>query len=250
MNLNVLAKTINIQDIDITETCRRDYENYKSDPDYKSFADFCCQSHGKPSVFTGESLFNKDYKYGYVLLNKAGEVDKVIKRTNPNSKWDWYVIGGRWSGLLRLKPEYKDKYKSPDVYDTFHAGHNQSEEDRLSEGLYVDSCLKGEVDWDYMRTKAAQEAAESYDAVMEFLGHTPINKTWKEFLKKVDNKEIAIEEARTEYYLQPRCNCWKAQQAEQSIINSKNLPNVEKLITIQMQRETFMKKESPLIFRG
>lgn len=23
--------------------------------------------------------------------------------TNPNSEWDWYVIGGRWRGLLRLK---------------------------------------------------------------------------------------------------------------------------------------------------
>lgn len=23
---------------------------------------------------------------------------------NPNAKWDWYAIGGRWSGLLKLKP--------------------------------------------------------------------------------------------------------------------------------------------------
>lgn len=24
--------------------------------------------------------------------------------TNPNAKWDWWAIGGRWSGLLKLKP--------------------------------------------------------------------------------------------------------------------------------------------------
>lgn len=26
------------------------------------------------------------------------------RRTNPNAKWDWWVVGGRWTGLLMLKP--------------------------------------------------------------------------------------------------------------------------------------------------
>ena len=29
------------------------------------------------------------------------EVVKIIDRTNPNAKWDWYVLGGRWSGQFQ-----------------------------------------------------------------------------------------------------------------------------------------------------
>lgn len=39
---------------------------------------------------------------------------------NPNSKWDWYLIGGRWSGSLKLKEpendwEYVDSAKIKDI---------------------------------------------------------------------------------------------------------------------------------------
>lgn len=40
------------------------------------------------------------HKYGYVLLTADGDVYKVIDRTNPNKKWDWWTVGGRWSGML------------------------------------------------------------------------------------------------------------------------------------------------------
>lgn len=50
--------------------------------------------------FVYESLetFIRDY-YGYEK-NQYGEWGRW---TNPNAKWDWWVIGGRWSGLLLNK---------------------------------------------------------------------------------------------------------------------------------------------------
>lgn len=42
--------------------------------------------------------FMENY-YGY-HQNDYGEWGYI---TNPNAKWDWYVIGGRWSQYLRLK---------------------------------------------------------------------------------------------------------------------------------------------------
>src|SRR5687768_5462716 len=36
---------------------------------------------------------NKDGKYGYWQ--------------NPNKKWDWYDLGGRWAGYFKLKPGRK-----------------------------------------------------------------------------------------------------------------------------------------------
>lgn len=39
--------------------------------------------------------FAEDF-HGYEI-----EGDKIGRWTNPNRKWDWWVVGGRWSGLLR-----------------------------------------------------------------------------------------------------------------------------------------------------
>ena len=36
-----------------------------------------------------------------VLSRKNEDVHTIYTRnTNPNAKWDWWVIGGRWNGLL------------------------------------------------------------------------------------------------------------------------------------------------------
>ena len=34
---------------------------------------------------------------------KWDENDNLISHYNPDSRWDWYSIGGRWSGFLPLK---------------------------------------------------------------------------------------------------------------------------------------------------
>jgi hypothetical protein len=36
---------------------------------------------------------------------KDEETGKYGYWENPNAKWDWWVVGGRWSGLLKLKDE-------------------------------------------------------------------------------------------------------------------------------------------------
>lgn len=48
---------------------------------YGSFESFAKNYHGVDP--------NEDGKFGYYH--------------NPNSKWDWYQLGGRWSGLIKLK---------------------------------------------------------------------------------------------------------------------------------------------------
>lgn len=44
------------------------------------------------------------HKYSYYTVDQAGEVLKVVRRTNPNKRWDWYVVGGRYSGRLDVNP--------------------------------------------------------------------------------------------------------------------------------------------------
>lgn len=43
------------------------------------------------------------HKYGWVRVDERGEVIEAIDRTNPNKKWDWWAVGGRWPGQLMLK---------------------------------------------------------------------------------------------------------------------------------------------------
>ena len=46
------------------------------------------------------------YHHEIVPYLKDGVVDKdgnIISTYNPDSKWDWYEIGGRWSGMLLIK---------------------------------------------------------------------------------------------------------------------------------------------------
>lgn len=48
-----------------------------------------------------------EHKYGWVrvkVVNGKAEVVEIVRRTNPNKKWDWYVPGGRWKETLILKP--------------------------------------------------------------------------------------------------------------------------------------------------
>ena len=81
------------------------------------------------------------HKYGYTLVDVAGEMVATFDRTNPNKKWDWYKVGGRWGGFFKT-----------------------------ADGK-VDQCRKGLVDVEGMRDEAGTKAAKKFD---KFLGLT----TW------------------------------------------------------------------------
>lgn len=67
-----------------------------------TFTQYVLEYESKTPLNPGQRK-NKDHKYGYAKLNKNGEVTQVIDRTNPNYKWDWYQLGGRWTGFFKLK---------------------------------------------------------------------------------------------------------------------------------------------------
>lgn len=62
--------------------------------------------------------FNEDVEPGYPFAvfeeDDDYDVDAVCGKRgywhNPDARWDWYCIGGRWAGLLKLKEECVDKY--------------------------------------------------------------------------------------------------------------------------------------------
>jgi len=67
--------------------------------------------------------------------------DKIGRVTNPNSKWDWWVIGGRWSDFLHLKS-----------------------------GGKADQAQKKDIDFEAPKQEARARAKESYARAKTALG--------------------------------------------------------------------------------
>lgn len=46
----------------------------------------------------------EEYMMESIGMVKDEETGRYGYYTNPNAKWDWFVIGGRWRGMVKLKP--------------------------------------------------------------------------------------------------------------------------------------------------
>lgn len=128
----------------------------------------------------------KLHKYGYVLLNSDGSLAKAIRRTNENSKWDWYQVGGRWNGYFKMKPGANGELGTASFMG-----------EPAAKG-FCDSALKKDIDFESMRSEAGAKAAEEYDSFHAVVKGREL-KPWDEFI--LDYKDI--EEARTAWHSNP-----------------------------------------------
>jgi hypothetical protein len=114
----------------------------------QSFAAWAHDYYGSEILEEGEEpdLAGR-HKYGWLRVSRVAtpaggyEVLAVIDRTNPNKHWDWWEIGGRWDGFLRLK-----------------------------DGLSANQSLKGDVDFGAMRDQARNEARERWRKAHSVIG--------------------------------------------------------------------------------
>lgn len=112
---------------------------------------------------------------------------------NPNKKWDWYVEGGRWNGMLKVKPEFLSRYDG--------LTHN---------GTHVDSILIEHLDIAGMRDDAGAEAAKNFDFAMKVVEGTPVHRAWADIRDSFAAEGKSIDEARKAYHEQPRVVAWHA----------------------------------------
>lgn len=186
-----------VQEIDRTEEARTEYAEREDKSE--GLAAFIEGWYGHEVVPFGEKPdLEGRHQFGYVLVNEAGEVEKVVRRTNPNKQWDWYVLGGRWSGMFRLKPgATSGVVGSPGLFTA------------EAPAGYADAALKGEIDFEAMRIEAEGKAAEDYDAIRSIIEPhlaTPVV-PWPELRAKYlgDSPELpgGIQAARDTYHAQP-----------------------------------------------
>jgi hypothetical protein len=104
--------------------------------------------------------------HGY---EKHEDDDRIGDVTNPNAKWDWWVVGGRWTGF------FKPRNGAEAVLGQSGAFGNQPKEG------YADQLRKGDIDFEGMREDARQKAADKYHEFhMATLGIDPPERTWAE----------------------------------------------------------------------
>lgn len=179
-----------VQDVDVTDEL-----DLPENPTMEQIEDALGYYGLEDKIVDDESKVEKvgdecNHKYGYAIV-KDGKLVKAINRTNPNRKWDWYQVGGRWSGLLRLKPGAEGE-----VGERSWMNRNEP-----SAPEFCDSALKGDIDFEKMRQDAADEAAQDWDDAHEIIGDRSWL-TWEEVQKVIteDQGEKKVWDLRREFY--------------------------------------------------
>ena len=175
-----------VVDVDETAEVLQEYaERDKSDG--KGLLEWACDWHGMKATTAANLDLEGEHKYGYILLDDAGEPVKFVRRTNPNKKWNWYQVGGRWTGFFKVKEGAEADVGTPGLMTPrAEAGHG-------------DSLLKRDVDMEGMRADAVARALAMFDHFEPaFRGH-PIP-VFAEFRARFPD---SIDAAREAYHADP-----------------------------------------------
>lgn len=117
---------------------------------------------------------NKRYSEDPILLDEDGRAYQMTTR-NPQAKWDWWTIGGRWSG--------------------YFVGVG---------GSRCDSGRKSALDLDALRALKAAEARITHAKFRAVIAGTPEPVPWRTYADNISEGSCTIDEARREYHAQPR----------------------------------------------
>lgn len=117
-------------------------------------------------------------------------------RYNPNAKWDWYLMGGRWTGFFKLK--------------SGSVPHTVGEPGIMTEPAdpsCADQARKGDIDFAAMQGAASRKRRRQYLAVAELCGGSvPTLRPWTEI---VEYKHISIDAKRALYWNQLGVVAWR-----------------------------------------
>ena len=131
-----------------------------------------------------------------LLLSEDGTRAYTMSTYNPESKWDYWRVGGRWGGYFTYRADCAAQviktergWDSPDVVMPTHC----------------DGGPKSALDIKAMREEKAAGARKLYAEYQEVIAGTPAALPWSAFRDNVsEGNGYTIEQARDEYHSQPR----------------------------------------------
>lgn len=125
---------------------------------------------------------------------------------NPNPKWDWWQVGGRWRGFFKAKNLENTYLGKSGVFGN-------------SAIFDADQILKGNIDFDFMKNKAKNDAISLYDKIYNKCKNLPYPKSWKEIVTNVDTIS-SIDNARDFFNLKEGFNL------QEAIVALKEIPEL------------------------
>ena len=119
----------------------------------------------------------EEYMEDYCEYTKDEETNDYGYWENPNKKWDWYEIGGRWNKLLLVKDSIDiDKLGGPSW------GNLDSEKKEAPEGYkWVNACKLKDLELDKMIEGSYNKNLRFWELIVE--GQEPQNEDEKEDVK-------------------------------------------------------------------
>ena len=169
-----------------------------SDTDKQEMLDYYA---GEGHIF---SSFDECYKQfgeewdGGRCRKDANGIWQAYSTYNPNSKWDWYELGGRWSGeFIILKPD-----ATSGIYGSTGLG------DRAPG---IDAALKIDIDFDAIRKKYEDEGHKYYQEIVGKCGGTipKLDLPWENIRDGAQYKNLTIDEKRALYHAQQSVIQWE-----------------------------------------
>lgn len=111
---------------------------------------------------------------------------------NPNSKWDWYSVGGRWRNSLLTKKDNEDVISETSLEDLINQGSNLRKETPIGY-KWVDGAKIKDIDF-----KKAIEFKNTYNKAIRFW---EIYVEGKEPITEEEKENIKFELYKKEYYI-------------------------------------------------
>lgn len=110
-----------------------------------------------------------------------------ISTYNPDSKWDWYCVGGRWTGYFPMKPGSKGDVGEPGLMT------------KPAKAGFADIARLRDIDFDRARLDAAREAHAEFSMWQRIYERNGKPESWS----SIRDSGIDIEKARAIYHAQP-----------------------------------------------
>lgn len=153
--------------------------------DQKRFQEYYSKKHPEDSELPFAAMYAK---YGYAWNGASWKCNsdgvwQDWSTYNPQSKWDWYSLGGRWMGYFKMKEGVDGKVGEPGAFDN------------TSTPGWADQARKGDIDFVGMRQDYVTKRLEKYDAFHTFLGDCTFP-DWDAIMAKYPDD---IDKARAEY---------------------------------------------------
>lgn len=103
---------------EIEEFKNGDYAEYLKNPEEyekkygynKTHIEYIKNEFPKHINWTDDQCY--DYEKSFYEPNMIDKDGNLLSKYNSNSKWDWYVVGGRWDGGIPMKTNTKLEIKS------------------------------------------------------------------------------------------------------------------------------------------